>query len=214
MPVSTSAAFSGRPPLRNAGEPILSPGGGRGMALGPLPLSSPNPGGDTSSPWQSGPRELVVHDPATAAKPAMAGVFSSQPRARRASSLGDNALKRLSKAIDSITIPSGFIPSIPTPSFLSPNPHRGDISFGTAICAGYTRAYFPTSAVSTVFTCADRRSVISTQDATPTASALPIGLGPARPPSISIQEVTDIAQIDFWTTRYCITPFLSRVILW
>jgi len=60
------------------------------------------------SPWRAGPKQLVVTEP-TNGRSAMSGVFGSQSRTHRSSSIGENALKRLSKALPSI--------SIPTPSF-------------------------------------------------------------------------------------------------
>lgn len=71
------------------------------------------------TPWHAGPKELVVAGPGNA-KPALAGVFGqSSSRPRRSSSVGQEALRRLSKALPSISIPSGLMSSFPTPSFFS-----------------------------------------------------------------------------------------------
>ena len=67
------------------------------------------------SPWHSGPREFVVDDLKTR-KPALTGVFGSSTRHQRASSLGESALKRLSKALDSVNLPN-----FSTSSFFSPS---------------------------------------------------------------------------------------------
>lgn len=60
------------------------------------------------TPWRPGPKPMIVTEPTTG-KSAISGVFGSQSRASRSASIGENALKRLSKALPSI--------SIPTPSF-------------------------------------------------------------------------------------------------
>lgn len=53
-------------------------------------------------------------------KPAMAEALGSQQtRHRRSYSVGENALRRLSKALPSINLPTNFLPNISTPSFLS-----------------------------------------------------------------------------------------------
>ena len=124
---TTSAAATVSPVITQKTSSPPLPGRERGMTLGVLPPPShPVRRSDMPSPWQSGPRELVVDAPAATSKSAMAGVFGSQPRTQRASSLGDNALRRLSKAIDSISIPTGLIPNIPTPSFLSSHSHKSE----------------------------------------------------------------------------------------
>ncbi|KAK3313897.1 hypothetical protein B0H66DRAFT_577732 [Apodospora peruviana] len=77
----------------------------------PLPVSLP-------TPWQAGPKKFLVAE-ATSARSAMSGVFGSESRNRRSSSISENALKRLSKALPSI--------SIPTPSFfLSTSSQKDD----------------------------------------------------------------------------------------
>jgi hypothetical protein len=57
------------------------------------------------SPWHSGPKDLVVDD-FKVRKPVLTGVFSSSTRHQRASSIGDSALKRLSKAFDAVNLPN------------------------------------------------------------------------------------------------------------
>lgn len=49
---------------------------------------------------------------------ALASVLGDS-RHRRTSSVGSDALKRLSKALPSISLPTGFFPNLPTPSFFS-----------------------------------------------------------------------------------------------
>ncbi|KAH8890902.1 hypothetical protein GQ53DRAFT_765618 [Thozetella sp. PMI_491] len=98
----------------------------RGMTLGQLPASQPLKR-DFPSPWQSGPKDLVVKEPPQSTKGAMASAIGGQARSRRASSMGENALKRLSRALDSITIPTHLIPTLSTPSFLSPTPSPRDL---------------------------------------------------------------------------------------
>ncbi|TLD20525.1 hypothetical protein PspLS_08348 [Pyricularia sp. CBS 133598] len=51
--------------------------------------------------------------------------FSSR---KRASTVGGDALKKLSKAIPSISMPSNFLPSLPTPSFFSSSSNKRDSS--------------------------------------------------------------------------------------
>ncbi|EHA57983.1 hypothetical protein MGG_05695 [Pyricularia oryzae 70-15] len=51
--------------------------------------------------------------------------FSSR---KRASTVGGDALKKLSRAIPSISMPSNFLPSLPTPSFFSSSSHKRDTS--------------------------------------------------------------------------------------
>lgn len=70
------------------------------------------------TPWKTGPKEIVVTS-SESHKPALASVFS-QSRHRRSSSGGAEALRRLSKALPSISLPSNFMPNrLPTPSFFS-----------------------------------------------------------------------------------------------
>ncbi|KAK4237921.1 hypothetical protein C8A03DRAFT_15578 [Achaetomium macrosporum] len=67
------------------------------------------------TPWQAGPKQLLVSEPGRF-KSSMAAAF--QTRQQRSQSVGES-LKRLSKALPSISIPSGLIPSITTPTFFS-----------------------------------------------------------------------------------------------
>ncbi|KAI0412319.1 hypothetical protein F5X98DRAFT_355152 [Xylaria grammica] len=76
----------------------------RGFTLGQLPSSLPSVS-RFPSPWVSGPKELVV-DNAPGYKSAMAGVFGN--RHQRASSGGQDTLKRLREALPSISLPSFF----------------------------------------------------------------------------------------------------------
>lgn len=70
------------------------------------------------TPWQAGPKQFTIAEPGRF-RSSMAAAFQSQSRQHRSHSVGESALKRLSKALPSISIPSGFIPSIPTPTFFS-----------------------------------------------------------------------------------------------
>lgn len=63
------------------------------------------------SPWRTGPKQIVVtHSGSPASKPVLASVLGNS-RQRRASSGGADALRRLSKALPSISLPSNFMPS-------------------------------------------------------------------------------------------------------
>ncbi|KAG7290615.1 hypothetical protein NEMBOFW57_000618 [Staphylotrichum longicolle] len=78
------------------------------------------------TPWQAGPKQFLVAEPGRF-KSSMAAAFQTHSRRHRSQSAGDSALKRLSKALPSISIPSGLIPNIPTPTFFSSNsgsPHK------------------------------------------------------------------------------------------
>ncbi|KAK3357345.1 hypothetical protein B0T25DRAFT_449624 [Lasiosphaeria hispida] len=68
------------------------------------------------APWQAGPKEFAITEPTSPRTSSISAVFG-QSRLHRSSSVGENALKRLSKALPSISIPTGLIPNIPTPSF-------------------------------------------------------------------------------------------------
>lgn len=74
------------------------------------------------TPWQAGPKQFLIAEPGRF-KSSMAAAFSTRPQ--RAQSVGDSALKRLSKALPSISIPSGLIPNIPTPTFFSSGSSSG-----------------------------------------------------------------------------------------
>ncbi|CAN8096615.1 unnamed protein product [Discula destructiva] len=63
------------------------------------------------SPWRTGPKQIVVtHSHSPASRPVLASVLGSS-RHRRASSGGAEALRRLSKALPSISMPSNFMPN-------------------------------------------------------------------------------------------------------
>ncbi|KAI0386222.1 hypothetical protein F5Y04DRAFT_118061 [Hypomontagnella monticulosa] len=86
----------------------------RGLSLGQLP-SSNSPLYRFPSPWQSGPKPMVVND--SSPKPALSGVFG-QNRHRRSSSGGADTLKRIREALPSMpSMPS--MPSISLQSFFS-----------------------------------------------------------------------------------------------
>ncbi|KAL8304242.1 hypothetical protein RB597_004509 [Gaeumannomyces tritici] len=63
-------------------------------------------------------------------KPSALASVLGDSRHRRASSVGSDALKRLSKALPSISLPTGFFPTLSTPSFFSSSssstPNRPD----------------------------------------------------------------------------------------
>lgn len=104
------ARFSGDATTDPSGDPRSSPTT-RSQTMG-QPQTSQLP-----SPWRAGPKQLVVTEP-TNGRSAMSGVFGSQSRSYRSSSFGENALKRLSKALPSI--------SIPTPSFFLSGSQKDD----------------------------------------------------------------------------------------
>ena len=84
------------------------------------PLPPPPPG--LPSPWQAEPRVFTVTEsPPTSPKmsSSMFGVFQNRPG--RSSSGGEKAIKRLSKVLPSLSLPtrSGFMASMASPSFLS-----------------------------------------------------------------------------------------------
>lgn len=81
------------------------------------------------TPWKSGPREFSV-DEAQESTPALAGVFG-QPRSRRSTSVGHEALKRLSKAFPSMSLSGSILSNISTPSFFSSNLSRADSQSAT-----------------------------------------------------------------------------------
>lgn len=64
------------------------------------------------------PRQEVTAAGVPGKPSALANVLGDS-RHRRASSVGSDALKKLSKALPSISLPTGFFPNIPTPSFFS-----------------------------------------------------------------------------------------------
>ncbi|KAI1125213.1 hypothetical protein F5Y10DRAFT_13386 [Nemania abortiva] len=77
----------------------------RGFTLGQLPSNLPYLS-KFPSPWVSGPKELVV-DNESGSKSAMATVFG-QSRHQRASSGGQDTLRKLREALPSISLPSFF----------------------------------------------------------------------------------------------------------
>ncbi|KAI2639650.1 hypothetical protein GGS26DRAFT_277162 [Hypomontagnella submonticulosa] len=86
----------------------------RGLSLGQLP-SSHSHLYRFPSPWQSGPKQMVVND--SSPKPALSAVFG-QNRHRRSSSGGADTLKRIREALPSMpSMPS--MPSISLQSFFS-----------------------------------------------------------------------------------------------
>ncbi|KAK0623338.1 hypothetical protein B0T14DRAFT_427097 [Immersiella caudata] len=80
----------------------------------PSPVDLPS---NLPSPWEAGPRQFSVAEPTPPLSPSTSGIFQS--RQMRASSVSENALKRLSKALPTISIPANLIPNIPTPSFFA-----------------------------------------------------------------------------------------------
>jgi hypothetical protein len=70
------------------------------------------------TPWQAGPKQLVITESARLKLPTAAET-QTRSRHQRSFSVGENALRRLSKALPSISIPHGLILNIPTPSFFS-----------------------------------------------------------------------------------------------
>ncbi|KAI0400846.1 hypothetical protein F4802DRAFT_619525 [Xylaria palmicola] len=82
----------------------------RGLTLGQLPSSLPYMS-RFPSPWVSGPKDLVI-DNESGPRSAIASVFG-QNRHQRASSGGQDTLKRLREALPSISLPSFFSASSP-----------------------------------------------------------------------------------------------------
>ncbi|KAI1326073.1 hypothetical protein F5Y16DRAFT_376320 [Xylariaceae sp. FL0255] len=78
----------------------------RGFTLGSLPANLPNLSyiNRLPSPWQSGPKELVI-DNESSSKPALSGVFGHH---QRSSSGGQDTLKRIRDALPSISLPAFF----------------------------------------------------------------------------------------------------------
>lgn len=87
-----------------------------------IPPPQPHITESLPEPWRPGPKEIVVAAPPPnrqGHRPALSGVFA-QSRHRRSSSAGAEALRRLSRALPSISLPSNFIPNrLPTTSFFS-----------------------------------------------------------------------------------------------
>ncbi|CAK7215951.1 hypothetical protein SCUCBS95973_002640 [Sporothrix curviconia] len=104
-----------------------------------------------SSTISTPPQQPPAPAPAHASKPsAMSSVFQSGTRHGRSSSVGSDALKRLSKALPSIPSisslsfpsPSSFLPSLSTPSFFSSSSHHSN---STAAGASGTTVSTPNS---------------------------------------------------------------------
>ncbi|KAI1469564.1 uncharacterized protein F4812DRAFT_334940 [Daldinia caldariorum] len=88
----------------------------RGHSLGQLPLS-PSSSYRFPSPWQSGPKQMVVQNEPSS-KPALSAVFGqNNSHHNRSSSGGADALKRIRGALPSM--PSVSMTSISLPSFFS-----------------------------------------------------------------------------------------------
>ncbi|TGJ79799.1 hypothetical protein E0Z10_g8976 [Xylaria hypoxylon] len=95
----------------------------RGFTLGQLPSSLPYRN-KFPSPWVSGPKELVV-DSESGSKSAMASALG-QNRHQRASSGGQDTLKRLREALPSISLPSFF--STPSPTKVTESDFKGPVA--------------------------------------------------------------------------------------
>ncbi|KAK4456081.1 hypothetical protein QBC34DRAFT_8895 [Podospora aff. communis PSN243] len=107
-PDQVAADHSERPgPVPYQGKPLPD---GQPTPPAELPLHLP-------SPWEAGPREFSVAEPTPPITPSASGFFQS--RQMRSSSISENALKRLSKALPTISIPANLIPNISTPSFFA-----------------------------------------------------------------------------------------------
>lgn len=100
---------------------------GPGAVGGPFAAAQPGSAGRAArpfpTPWQAGPKEFVVRDRegSAAAAAAATGIAGASGPARnsRASSVGTDALKRLSKALPSISIPSSLLPNMSAASFFA-----------------------------------------------------------------------------------------------
>lgn len=94
---------------QDAAEPLVS-----------KPAQRPDPEMRLPSPWRAGPKEMVVttsNEPRH--KHALASALTTVSH-RRSSSSGAEALRRLSKALPSISLPSHFMPNrLVSPSFFS-----------------------------------------------------------------------------------------------
>ncbi|KUI61294.1 hypothetical protein VP1G_08474 [Cytospora mali] len=103
-----------RPPIRAGGGTNLP-------STASIPPPQPrHPRDPLPAPWRTGAKEIIVAPPNPQGhRPALAGVFR-ESRHRRSSSAGAEALRRLSKALPSISLPANFMPTrLPTPSFFS-----------------------------------------------------------------------------------------------
>ncbi|KAK4043967.1 hypothetical protein C8A01DRAFT_43132 [Parachaetomium inaequale] len=125
-PAADKAAAFGRQPaglfeMLASDEPSLEQR--TAPALHAVPKVPENaPGGRSPgvlpAPWQAGPKQFMISEPGRF-RSSMAAAFQTQSRQQRSQSAGESALKRLSKALPSISIPSGLIPNITTPTFFS-----------------------------------------------------------------------------------------------
>ncbi|KAK4163453.1 hypothetical protein QBC43DRAFT_212836 [Cladorrhinum sp. PSN259] len=119
--LSLNGSFADRLPLRHSTEPTLGKEGNR--ASGCLVSTSQELSVNRlPTPWQAGPKQFQVLEQAPEPgkfRSSMSMAIKGQSRHKRASSVGENALKRLSKALPSISIPSGLMSSLPTPPFFS-----------------------------------------------------------------------------------------------
>ncbi|KAK0646493.1 hypothetical protein B0T16DRAFT_163120 [Cercophora newfieldiana] len=124
-PIATRLTSARTPAAEKAAAMEEIPGGGLfdvvsdsspdELPADPLLTGSPV---NMPTPWQAGPKEFSVTEPTSPRiMSSMSGVFQSRPT--RSSSVSENALKRLSKALPSISIPTNLIPNIPTPSFFA-----------------------------------------------------------------------------------------------
>ncbi|KAK4146250.1 uncharacterized protein C8A04DRAFT_9992 [Dichotomopilus funicola] len=84
----------------------------------PSPSHVPIPIPTLPTPWQAGPKTFLVPEQGRF-RSSMAAAFQTHSRQHRSQSVGESALKRLSKALPSISIPSGLISNITTPTFFS-----------------------------------------------------------------------------------------------
>ncbi|KAK4650269.1 hypothetical protein QC762_705920 [Podospora pseudocomata] len=107
------------PPPSHSSEPMARMAGATEPASSQAPPQQQPPIERMPTPWQAGPKQFHITEPGRWSSMSMA-IRSQSSRHKRASSVSENAmLKRLSKALPSISIPSGFMPSIPTPPFFS-----------------------------------------------------------------------------------------------
>jgi hypothetical protein len=97
---------------------MLSPDGNDGRTAFDTDLSGTRDD-DSRLPQASSTAMRIVIDPEDSRKSAMSGALGGHTRHQRSSSVGENALRKLSKAIPSLSIPTNFFSSIQTPSFLS-----------------------------------------------------------------------------------------------
>ncbi|KAL2164440.1 hypothetical protein VTH06DRAFT_3656 [Thermothelomyces fergusii] len=102
--------------IRQDGQALTAPDN-MATVSGSCPNQRPFPA-TLPSPWQAGPKQLTVSEPGRL-RSSMTTAFQSHSRHRRSHSAGESALKRLSKVLPNISIPSSLIPNISTPTFFS-----------------------------------------------------------------------------------------------